>query len=74
MGWSKRKLFECPDCYKTFENKKAMDMHRESIHLGIRTVCPLCDKPVTRLGRFFRIRIVLRNPERKKFRIRSDLL
>lgn len=49
LGWCKRKLFECPDCYKSFENKKAMDMHRESIHLGIRTVCPLCEKPVTRL-------------------------
>jgi hypothetical protein len=51
LGWCKRKLFECPDCYRSFENKKAMDIHRESIHLGIRTVCPLCDKPVTRLGR-----------------------
>ena len=25
------------------------DCHREAVHLGIRTVCPLCDKPVTRL-------------------------
>ena len=23
--------------------------NREAVHLGIRTVCPLCDKPVTRL-------------------------
>ena len=22
---------------------------REAVHLGIRTVCPLCEKPVTRL-------------------------
>jgi len=49
LGWSKRKLFECPDCFKTFDNKKAVELHREAVHLGIRTVCPLCEKPVTRL-------------------------
>merc|ERR1719474_2109847 len=35
---------------KGFDNKKNMELHREAIHLGIRTICPLCDKPVTRLG------------------------
>ena len=49
LGWSKRKLFECPECQRPFDNKKAVEAHRESVHLGIRTVCPLCDKPVTRL-------------------------
>ena len=49
LGWSKKKLFECPDCFRPFDNKKAVEAHRESAHLGIRTVCPLCDKPVTRL-------------------------
>ena len=49
LGWSKRKLFECPDCFRAFDNKKAVEAHREAVHLGIRTVCPLCDKPVTRL-------------------------
>eukprot|EP00088_Acartia_fossae_P016616 TRINITY_DN19313_c0_g1_i1.p1 TRINITY_DN19313_c0_g1~~TRINITY_DN19313_c0_g1_i1.p1 ORF type:complete len:253 (-),score=54.36 TRINITY_DN19313_c0_g1_i1:85-843(-) len=43
------KLYECPDCRKGFDNKKNMELHREAIHLGIRTICPLCDKPVTRL-------------------------
>jgi len=49
LGWTKRKLFECPDCFRAFDNKKAVDSHREAVHLGIRTVCPLCEKPVTRL-------------------------
>jgi len=49
LGWTKRKLFECPDCFRSFDNKRAVDCHREAVHLGIRTVCPLCDKPVTRL-------------------------
>merc|ERR1719402_208213 len=49
LGWTKRKLFECPDCFHMFENKKEVDRHREAVHLGIRTVCPLCEKPVTRL-------------------------
>ena len=49
LGWSKRKLFECPDCFRAFDNKKAVEAHREAVHLGIRTVCPLCEKPVTRL-------------------------
>jgi len=49
LGWTKRKLFECPDCFRAFDNKKAVDAHREAVHLGIRTVCPLCEKPVTRL-------------------------
>lgn len=49
LGWTKRKLFECPDCFHMFENKKEVERHREAVHLGIRTVCPLCDKPVTRL-------------------------
>ena len=49
LGWSKRKLFECPDCFRAFDNKKAVESHREAVHLGIRTVCPLCEKPVTRL-------------------------
>jgi len=49
LGWTKRKLFECPDCFRAFDNKRAVDSHREAVHLGIRTVCPLCEKPVTRL-------------------------
>ena len=49
LGWTKRKLFECPECLRAFDNKRAVDAHREAVHLGIRTVCPLCDKPVTRL-------------------------
>jgi len=49
LGWTKRKLFECPDCFHMFENKKEVERHREAVHLGIRTVCPLCEKPVTRL-------------------------
>jgi len=49
LGWSKKKLFDCPECQRPFDNKKAVEAHRESVHLGIRTVCPLCDKPVTRL-------------------------
>ena len=49
LGWSKRKLFECPDCFRSFDNKKAVESHREAVHLGIRTLCPLCEKPVTRL-------------------------
>ena len=49
LGWSKKKLFECPDCFKPFDNKKLVETHREAVHLGIRTVCPLCEKPVTRL-------------------------
>jgi len=49
LGWTKRKLFECPDCFRSFDNKRAVDCHREAVHLGIRTVCPLCEKPVTRL-------------------------
>jgi len=49
LGWSKRKLFECPDCFRSFDNKKAVETHREAVHLGIRTLCPLCEKPVTRL-------------------------
>ena len=49
LGWSKRKLFECPDCFRSFDNKKAVEAHREAVHLGIRTLCPLCEKPVTRL-------------------------
>ena len=49
LGWSKRKLFECPECQRPFDNKKAVEAHREAVHLGIRTVCPLCEKPVTRL-------------------------
>jgi hypothetical protein len=49
LGWTKRKLFECPDCFRSFDNKRSVDCHREAVHLGIRTVCPLCDKPVTRL-------------------------
>jgi len=49
LGWSKRKMYECPDCMKDFDNKKNLELHREAIHLGIRTICPLCEKPVTRL-------------------------
>merc|ERR1740128_1390233 len=49
LGWAKKKMFECQDCLKGFDNKKNMELHREAIHLGIRTICPLCDKPVTRL-------------------------
>lgn len=49
LGWTKRKMYDCPDCMKGFDNKKNMELHREAIHLGIRTICPLCDKPVTRL-------------------------
>merc|ERR1712012_697713 len=49
LGWTKRKLFECPECFRSFDNKKGLDAHRDAAHLGIRTVCPLCEKPVTRL-------------------------
>ena len=28
LGWTKRKLFECPDCFRSFDNKRAVDCHR----------------------------------------------
>lgn len=49
LGWIKKKLYNCDECGKGFDNKKGLDFHREAIHLGIRTICPLCEKPVTRL-------------------------
>ena len=46
FGWKPRKLFDCSECDKSFANQKLLDTHHEGDHQGIRTICPLCNKPI----------------------------
>ena len=50
LGWKLRKKFECTDCDKCFGQQSSLVSHQEAIHQGIRTVCPICDKPVRTYG------------------------
>merc|ERR1712045_637230 len=52
LGWSKRKLFECPDCFRAFDNEKAvprLDLHVRMVHTELpEWPCPDCGKKFKR--------------------------
>ena len=44
LGWTKRKLFECPECFRSFDNKRAVDCHRWQLGTVL-TLSPLFHDP-----------------------------
>jgi len=49
LGWTRSTLFPCPECGKGCSSLREVERHKEATHQGIRTLCPLCDKPVIHL-------------------------
>ena len=82
FGWKQRKLFDCIECGKSFANQKLVNTHIESDHQGIRTMCPLCDKPIKSAAMRGHLNMVHNDAVRewpcnncgKKFKRKHDLI
>ena len=82
LGWKQRKLFDCTECDRSFANQKLLDIHHEGDHQGIRTMCPLCDKPIKSAAMRGHLNMVHNDAVRewpcnncgKKFKRKHDLI
>ena len=55
LGWKQRKILKCNNCEKCFTQHSLLVTHQVADHQGIRTLCPICDKPVRKIRTHFQM-------------------